>query len=196
MASSQAQPERGARTLGGLLKIENTETDVNSNSKDAFSAELSPTYSVFIAEKLAIGGRLGYGYSRNYTTSSTKAVTSQTHAVPISLFVQYYHWLSPQVALTVRGGVNYRLGFIGDKTYTIASQQDTIVRSTSRSTRLFASPSVLWMPDKHWGVELNAVGLEYGNDARLDKDGTAYSTTNAFRLNLSSAVGLGLYYYF
>ncbi len=193
---NQAQPEKGARTLGGLLKVENTENDAGGNSKDAFSVELSPSYSVFITEKLAIGGRLGYDYSNNYTASSIKTLTSQTHSVPISLFLQYYHWFTPQAALTIRGGVNYRLGFIGDKTYTIASQQDTLVSSTSRSTRLFISPSILWMPDKHWGLELNAIGVEYGNDARLDKDGTAYSTTNAFRLNLSSAVGLGLYYYF
>ncbi len=194
--TATAQPEKGARTLGGLFKIENTDTDVNSNSKDVFSGELTPSYSVFIADKLAIGTRLGYGYARNYTTSSTKTVTSVTHSVPIGVFVQYYHWFTPQIALTVRGGVNYRLGFISDNAYTIASQKDTTTLGTSRSARFYASPSLLLMPSKKIGIELSAIGIEYGNDARLDRNGSAYSVSNVFRFNLSSSLALGAYYYF
>ncbi len=193
---ANAQPEKGTRTLGGLFKIENTETDLNSNNKDAFSGEIAPSYSVFIADKLAIGTRLGYGYSRSYTTTSAKAVTSVTHSVPISVFVQYYHWFSPQIGLTVRGGVSYRIGFLRDDAYTISSQKDTISLGTTRSSRFFATPSLVVMPSKNIAIELSATGLEYGNDARLDRFGTAYSVSNVFRFNLSSSLALGAYYYF
>lgn len=192
----QAQPEKGTRVIGGLLRIDNTENVANSQLKNAFSIELTPTYSVFISDKVALGGRVGYAYTQNYSTTNTKTFTSVTNAVPISIFAQYYHWLTPQLALTARGGASYRLGFITDTERTVATQRDTITLSTTRSARLFVSPSLVWMPSPKIGIELGMSGIEYGNDARLDKNGQAFSSTNVFRLNVSPSLTTGIYYFF
>lgn len=191
-----AQPEKGTHVIGGLLRIDNTENVANSQAKNAFTIELTPTYSVFISDKLALGGRIGYAYTQNYNTSNTKTYTSVTNAVPVSIFAQYYHWLTPQVALTARGGASYRFGFVRDTEFTIASARDTSTRTTTRSARLFLSPSLVWLPTPKIGIELGMSGIEYGSDAKLDKNGQAFSSTNVFRLNVSSALTTGIYYFF
>jgi len=172
---SHAQFTKGDKFIGGSLQY-TSNRNTNAESK-SYAISVLPKVGFLLNEKWAIGAMLGY---QNYHTKHAGIVNSESFGA--GFFTRRYFTISEKFIFSLEGGLSYWNretwgSFYENPKYDVASATIT--------------PSFLFFPSSHWGIELSLASLVY--------DYTTYKDADAPIHNFSvqaGALNLGLAYYF
>jgi len=203
-----AQFSKGQVYLGGNLSaaLFNSDTpatsNISSSSNKNNTLNLLPLVGVFLNQKVAIGGGVGYttGYTENNYTNSYYDANNNLITVPafqkgwsngiyISSFSRYYIPISSSVYFAAHGQINFTRA--NRKNVQNTGTQEITQEQPSYSIGLTLRPVFIFFPSTKWGIEASVGSLGY-NYQRYLPDA---SSNNSISLSIGT-FSFGLAYYF
>lgn len=203
-----AQFSKGQVFLGGSLSASLFNNDIPatansySNSTKNNTLTLLPLVGVFLNQKIAIGGGVGYtaSYTESNHTNSYYDANNNLITVPafqkdwgkgiyISSFARYYIPISPSFYFAALGQINFfRANF---KSVQNTGTQEITQEQPSYSIGLTLKPVLIFFPSPKWGIEASVGSLGYLYQRHLPN----VSSANSVSLS-AGTFSFGLAYYF
>lgn len=192
-----AQFSKGQVYLGGSLGVSLYNYDVpavsptspGSNNKiNSFS--LLPVVGIFLNEKVAVGGGVGYTSSKyEYDVTNFSSISS-SKGITVSSFTRYYIPISSSVYFTGHGEVSFTRANQKD-IQNSGTQGTTTQEHPSYTIGVALKPVFIFFPTNKWSIEASVGSLGYSYQRNLPN----VSSTSSAYLNFGS-FSFGLAYYF
>ncbi|MBE8715252.1 outer membrane beta-barrel protein [Sphingobacterium hungaricum] len=180
--ASQAQTEAGKTMIGGSIRFSTTSEKDSDEKENSFSIE--PQIGYFVANNIAVGTRIGYGWSKDESGSGQETINN---SFSVSPFGRIYQGGGP-------------VKFFGQLSIPIswrkAKLNDDEV-GTNSSYGVALSPGLAYFPTERIGIEFSVTGL-YFNSTKHESDVFDNNwTRNDFGLNVNSQTpSIGVQFHF
>lgn len=187
-----AQFSRGQIYSSGSLSLSKGSQDystsqyLNQTNANQFSIALAT--GVFVNNKVAVGGGIGYGHSYQETVYGTGSQNSKINSINASVFVRRYVKITDSFFFSAEGKVQY--GNSSTDTYQNNGGVVTTASDKYHSVNLNVTPFFIFFPSKTWAIEAGIGTVGYDSYKR----DSSYKG-NGFVVNFGS-INLGLSYYF
>jgi len=205
---SMAQTQKGAQTLGGSFYYAqstnnnssingiNPQPNIQKNTTSNFS--IGPAYSIFVADKIELGGSLQYSTQTNKSTYSgafpSPDYKSVFNSFGGSLSLLKYCMFDNKIGLRMGPYLSYSSG--KNKATTSANSLTTTNNNEDYNAR--AKVDLVFYPSKTLGLaaSLANVGYSKSKSHNVDNPQQSYST-ETFNANLiTNGVQLSVFYVF
>jgi hypothetical protein len=145
-----------------------------------------PAIGVFISDKWAVGGGLGYANSVDKREYQTDFQKYRNYSFSIGLMARRYFEISDKFYFVIEGSLDFSRGTFVDSNSAAES------KSKSYDTGITAKPLLVFFPTPRWSVEGGIGSLNY----RYSRNLTTDISNSSFGLNHNSTINFGVAYYF
>ena len=167
---ANAQFAKGDKFVGGTFSFNAQSSDGNSFETTYTACSFSPSVGYFLNDKYAVGGGIGYSYSRQkaeYDPDQFQEIIGRN--LLIHAFVGRYFMISNQFFFKLTGSLSYDRG---------SQEQDngtTENKTKNYSLSLYARPSLLFLPSPRWGIEagIGNLGIQHWRSLSNEFKGTS-----------------------
>lgn len=187
VTSAYGQFTKGDKFLSAYVAVNGT--NANSENDDKYrnkTFQISPAVGVFLNERYAFGGGLGYAINdvENIFLSGDKQLI-KSRSFSIHTFVKRYFLISEKFYFSMEGRVGYQRGNETREYQNIEQKYKWHAVSAN------ISPSLIFFPSPTWGIEASIGSLNFSRQVNLSSEQN--STTVNFNHGTFS---LGFAYYF
>ena len=203
-----AQFSKGQVYVGGSLSTSLFNNDVpatansynSSNKNNTFT--LSPMVGIFLNQKIAIGGGVGYtttytewNYTSSYYDANNNLITvpafqkNRTNGVILMSFTRYYVPISSSFYFAAHGQVNFTRS--NQKNVQNTGTEEITQENPYYAIGVTLKPVFIFFPSPRWGFEAGVGSLGYLYYRYLPN----VSSVNSFTFSMGT-FSLGLAYYF
>jgi len=186
-----AQFSKGDQYLGGSLSINRYNYHTGGtydNTAKATTLNIGPAYGYFIGENIAIGTRAGYYLSRHKSKSGSSSDNdiSKTQKVGFAPTLRKYWTITDRFMFAASANLFYwrdlQKSFLNDDVSSVGK---------SYELGLAMTPTFVFFPSRHWGIEATLGSLTYTFEKGLNQKWHNHSVNFDY-----GTFNLGLAYYF
>lgn len=181
--AANAQTEKGQFLLGGQVSYEGTSLKDGDDKTNSLS--IAPSVGYFVADNIAVGTAIGYGWSEDKGANDLKTTQSVFQLAPFGRMYTNNH--SP-------------VKFFGQLSVPMAwgSVENNDEKEASvASYGVELAPGIAYFPTSNIGLELRVRGLYFNNASTTDEATDIKTTVNSYGLNVNSlAPTVGVTFHF
>jgi outer membrane protein len=189
---STAQFSAGDKFLGGDLNVNLSEsTPFPGASTKNRLLSVSPSMGFLVSDKLAVGGRLGFGNDNQKTSYGGIQYENLSRSYSGGAFVQRFFTISDKFMITLTGNLSFSRSHVSNPYVNPNDGEVVNVKTNQYGFGASVGPSLLFFPSPNWAIStgLGSLSYSYGYNMTVD------ASSNTFNLNLGS-FGLGVNYFF
>jgi hypothetical protein len=175
------QFNKGQLYLGGTLStsIHNSPTTSNVSSVNSFG--ITPSFNVFLNNKISLGAAIGYSYykAQVFNPNTGTIISGTTNTISFIPTARYYLTISNSFYVALQGQINY------------SHSNSNIYYASDYMYGINFNPVFIFFPVPKWGIEGTIGSIGYTN--------THYPSSSSSDKNFTFNAGsfsFGVAYYF
>jgi hypothetical protein len=182
---AHAQFNKGDKFIGGsIILLDRMDGENNSSKNNEKSFGVSPAGGVFLNKNFAVGANVGYSYDAYEYFNGLNYNDQTYHMFTSEIFAKRFFTISDKFFFALKGGTSYTRN---KRLYSNSGSETT---TTSYTLGANVTPSFIFFPSSHWGIEAGLGNLSYAHLQQLSGSGK----TDIFNFNAGS-FSLGFSYY-